>query len=100
MEKDLYYYRSHTKNNNEIKTFKYKNVEDVKSDLTNYINSLRDDYNYAYTSDVDLSELNRTIELSSNSVDSGKIIIINITYHETGYTINITKGLGNINFYK
>lgn len=99
-KRNLYYYRSYTKNNNEIKTFKYKNVEDVKSDLTNYINLLRDDYNYAYTSDVDLSELNRTIELSSNSVDSGKIIIINIKYYETGYTINITKGLGNINFYK
>lgn len=99
-KRNLYYYRSYTKNGNEIKVFKYKNVDDVKSDLTNYINELRDKYNYSYTSDVDLYDLDRTAELSANSVDMNKIIIININYNDSGYTIKITKGLGNINFQK
>ena len=99
-KRNLYYYRSSNKKTNEIKTFKYKNIEDVKSDLTKYIDELKNNYNYAYTSDIDLSDYNKTIELSSSSTDSDKIIIIDITYNENSYTIKITKGKGNINFYK
>ncbi|MBQ9023756.1 MAG: hypothetical protein IJ105_00875 [Bacilli bacterium] len=99
-KRNLYYYKSSNKNNNDIKVFKYRNIEDVKSDLTNYIDELKDNYNYAYTSDIDLSDNNGSIELSSNSVDIDKIIIINITYDKSSYVIKITKGKGNINFYK
>ena len=97
-KRNLYYYRSYKKDNNKIKVFKYKNVSDVKSDLTNYINELRDNYNYKYTSDVDLNS-DDSFELSNNSSESDQIIIINIKYTDTSYTIKITKGPGDIKIY-
>ena len=98
-KRNLYFYRSTEKDNNEVKIFKYKDVEDVKSDLSNYINELKDTYNYVYTTELDLNNYNDTFELSANSVDDGKIIIINISYTEDRYVIKITKGKGNLNFY-
>lgn len=97
-KRNLYYYRTYKSNNNRIKVYKYKNVADVKSDLSNYVNELKDNYNYKYTSDIDLNNSN-SFELSNNSIESGYIIIINIKYTDNSYTIKITKGKGNMTIY-
>lgn len=98
-KRNLYYYKGTNNKYSETKTFKYKNVENVKSDIYNYITELRENYNFAYTSNINLND-NEPIELSCNSVNSNKIIILKITFDDSSYIINITKGKGNINFYK
>ena len=82
------------------KVYKYKNVEDTKSDLSSYIKVLKNDYNYLYTTEVNLSKSKGKFQLGNNSVDSNKIIIITISYDKDSYTVKLTKGDGKINPYK
>ena len=95
-KRKLYSYRS---NSNSI-TLKYKNINNVKSDLSNYITVLKNDYDYIYTSNIDFSKDEGTLQLSTNSIEEDKIIIINIDYKNNEYKINIIKDKGKINFYK
>lgn len=98
-KRNLYYYSSYEENNSYIKEFRYKNIDNVKSDINNYINELRSNYNYLYTSNVDLTNDENSIELSTNSQDKNKIIILNIDYNKDSYIIKITKGPGKINIF-
>lgn len=99
-KRNLYYYKTSNKKYYKEKTYKYKNITDVKADLTNYIDELKNKYNYTYTSDIDLSDPKGNVQLSNTSIDNNMIIIIDIIYTDNSYTIKITKGKGNINYYK
>lgn len=99
-ERELYKYKSSDGDNYISKTYKYKNIKNPTSDITNYIDTLKNDYNYLYTSKIDLSKKEGKLQLGNNSVDSKKIIIVNITYDKDSYTITLTKGDGKINSYK
>ena len=99
-KRKLYYYKSYTKNNTPYKVLKYKNIKNTKSDLSTYINTLRDDYNFVLTSDMNLSKDNGSIQLCSNSVYKNKIIILNINYNKNKYSITISVNNGYINMLK
>ena len=93
-ERKLYYYKS----SNDTINLKYKNIENVTSDLNNYIDILTNEYNYVYTSPIDFSTNEGKIQISTNSVDNNKIIIIDIKYSIGNYEITITKGKGTLNY--
>ncbi|MBO6145864.1 MAG: hypothetical protein J6O62_03610 [Bacilli bacterium] len=82
------------------KIYKYKNIKDPKSDLSNYVDKLKNDYNYLYTSEINLKKSKGKFQLGNNSIDSNKILIIDFSYDKDSYTIKITKGDGKINSYK
>ena len=97
-KRKLYYYKSSNKDNTYIKIYKYKDIKNVKSDLNNYIEFLHDNNDYAYTSDIDLKKDTGFIQLSTNSIESKKIISIQINYSKNEYEIIITKAYGSINY--
>jgi len=98
-QKNLYYYKTKKENNIITKTYKFKNVKNVKSDISNYIKELKDNYGYVYTSKIDLNKNTNKLEISANSNDINNIIIVNISYNKNSYIINISKGKGKINLY-
>ncbi len=98
-KRKLYKYKATEKDKIYTNIYKYKNIENVKSDLSKYTRELRDNYNYIYTSNIDFTNDNGEISLSTNSVDKDSIIIIKITYSKDKYEINITKGKGNIKYF-
>ena len=97
-KRNLYFYKYNNNNEKTIKVYKYKNITDVKSDLSNYIIELKKNY-YTNTSDYDLNDDKGTIQLTGSSVDENKIIIVDIEYSKEWYSIKITKGIGTINYY-
>lgn len=97
-KRNLYFYKSNKNNDRTKKVYKYKNINDVKSDLSNYILELKKNY-YTNTSDYDLNEDKGKIQLTGSSIDENKIIIIDIEYSKEWYSIKITKGTGTINYY-
>ena len=99
-KRNLYKYKFYKKNNITTNLYKYKNIKNSIYDLSNYIDLLKQDYNYVYTSDIDLSKEKGNFQLSSNSIENNKIIIINVSYDKNSYNIKIDKGYGKINTYK
>lgn len=97
-KRKLYYYKSNNTNDTYIKTYKYKDIDNVKSDINNYIDYLHDNNNYVYTSDLDFKNDTGSVQLSTNSIDSKKIISIQINYNKNEYEIIITKAYGSINY--
>ena len=93
----MYYYKSYIKDSVPYKVLKYKDIYDTKSDLTTYIKTLKDDYNFVSTSDIDLSKDDGSIQLCSSSVFEGEIIVLNIEYNRDKYSITISKNKGYIN---
>ena len=81
------------------KEYQYVDIKDTRSDIDKYIEQLRKD-NYISTSNIDLTRRSSTIELATYSIDSTKIIIINISYDLNSYTITIKKGPGSIQPYE
>ena len=53
-KRKLYYYKAYTNGNNDIKIFRYKNVTGTKYDINDYIKVLKDNYNFVYTSNINL----------------------------------------------
>ena len=99
-KRKLYKYKSYTKDEIDTKEYSYKNIDNLKSDLSKYTQELRDNYNFVYTSDIDFTEDNGEISLSTNSVDNGEIIIMKIIYKNNKFEINISKGKGTIKVYE
>lgn len=99
-KRKLYKYKTTEKNEVHTNLYKYKNIKNVKSDLSKYTQELKDNYNYIYTSDADFSNNEGKISLSSNSIDKDEIIIINITYSNDKYEIKISKGKGKIKVFE
>lgn len=99
-KRKLYEYKITEKNGIYTKIYKYKNIQNLKSDLSKYTQELKDNYNYIYTSDIDFTNDTGEISLSTNSIDKNEIIIIKITYSNNKYEINISKGKGNIKVFE
>lgn len=99
-ERKLYKYKTYNKDNVNFKLYKYRNIKNPASDISKYILELKDNYNFIYTSDVNLSNNNGIIELSTNSIDNNKIIIIKILYDNNSYDIELSKGNGKINIFQ
>lgn len=97
-KRKLYYYKNYTNSENDTKIFKYKNAIGAKYDINDYINFLKEKYNFVYTSNINLNSDDGKIQLSKDSVDDNEIIIMDITYNKDSYEIKITKGLGKLNF--
>ncbi len=95
----LYSYKSLKNNGIKTKIYKYKNIKNTSSDLSKYILELKNNYNFVYTSNIDLSKNNGEISLSSKSLDADNIIILKITYDNNSYEINISKGKGILQNY-
>lgn len=99
-KRKLSIYRAFSDNGIEKYKYKYVSIKNVSSDLSKFTSELKENYNFAYTSDIDLSKDEGTVELSKNSVDKDKIIIIEINYNKNKYEIIISKGEGKINIYE
>ena len=97
-KRKLYYYKTYTDGNNDVKIFRYKNVIGAKYDINDYINFLKEKYNFVYTSNINLNSDDGRLQLSKDSVDDNEIIIMDITYEKNSYEIKITKGIGKLNF--
>lgn len=80
------------------KEYRYTNVSNTKSDISKYIEELKNN-NFVNTTDIDLSKDNSTISLASSSVDTGNIIIITISYNLDSYIVTLKKGKGSIQPY-
>lgn len=99
-KRKLYSFKNFDDNNKIVYIYKYKDINNPKSDLSNYIDTLKNDYNYYYTSDINLTLSKGTFQLSNNSMSENMIIIIDISYDKDSYEIKITKAHGTINTYK
>ncbi len=77
------------------KKYKYTNIKDVKSDIDNYINELKNN-NFINTTSIDLSKENGLISFATLSSDKEYIIILNITYNTNSYIIELKKGIGTL----
>lgn len=80
------------------KKMEYKS-DSVQDDLMEYTYYLRTDGEFNLTQNMDLTVVSSTIELSKNSVDDGKIIMMTIEYNPFGYIITIQKGEGTLTVY-
>lgn len=99
-KRELSSYKNLEGDNITTKIYKYKNISNPKSDLSDYVNKLKSDYGYLYTSEINLTKSKGKFQLGNNSIDSKKIIIMDFSYNKNSYTIKITKGDGKINPYK
>lgn len=85
---------------NGIVTKKIKYASDnVQDDLLKYTQYLRNECGFVLTKDMNLSVIPSIIELSKISNDSGKLIMMTISYDPFGYTIIIQKGEGTLTLY-
>ena len=82
---------SDNKNNITTRIMEYKSVN-VKEDLTKYIEYLTNEAGFILTKDVNLENLPSKIELSKDSEDEGKIIMVELESEDFGYKIMIQKG--------
>lgn len=90
---------SSSKSNNIIaKQYKYINISNSKSDISRYVQELRNN-NFVNTTDIDLSKDKDEISLATSSVDSDNIIIVTISYNLDYYIITLKKGKGSIQPY-
>lgn len=86
-----------TGTNNGVAYKEYKYASDtVSADLVAYLNVLMDDYGYLGLIDFNVTEIPGTGRLAGESKDSGKIIVIELDYTNSGYTIRISKGDGTL----
>lgn len=99
-KRKLYKFKSYKKDEIDTKIYSYKNIKNLKSDLSKYTQELRDNYNFVYTSNIDFTKDDGKISLSTNSVDNGEIIIMKIIYKNNKFEINISKGKGTIKVYE
>lgn len=75
----------------------YKYASDsVTQDLIAYIQELLNNQGFLGISDFDVSVIPGSGQIAKASKDSGKIIIMQLDYTSTGYTITISKGEGTL----
>jgi len=77
-----------------VGTFVYKDVEDVQKDLLEYVNYLRNREGFSVTVAYDLSASSGSFQLAKPSVEEGKVIILDVDYTKTGFSLVFTKGEG------
>ncbi|MCL1913537.1 MAG: hypothetical protein FWG10_06625 [Eubacteriaceae bacterium] len=65
-------------------------------DLLKYTNRLTSIEDFVFTTEFNPTASQGSIQLATDSVDNGKIILIDFDYGDTGYTITIRKGKGTL----
>ena len=91
-KRDVTSVSSSTSNGVSTKEITYK-------DLLTYTQYLRSEGGFVLTKDMNLNVSPSTVQLGKESVESGKIILLTISYDSLGYTISIQKGAGTLNRY-
>ncbi len=81
-----------------VKEITYKS-NTVQQDLITYTQYLRNEGGFKLTKDMNLTISPSTVYLAKQSVESGKIILMNIEYDDLGYKIIMKKGVGTLNAY-
>lgn len=76
------------------KTISYTDVESPTDDLTEYVTYLLDNEDFGVTEEYNPDVIPGSTQLAKESVDDGKIIILDIEYDQGGYTLVFTKGKG------
>ncbi len=91
-------FSSSIKNGITSKEYRYKNVQNTRSDINLYIKELVKN-EFINTTNIDLSDTSDKIKLAKKSIENNKIILVTISYNEHNYTIKIEKGKGSIQPY-
>lgn len=86
---------SGTSNGVAYKEYKYASAT-VSDDLIAYLNVLLNDHGYLGLTDFNVTEIPGSGQIAAESGESGKIIIIDLSYTSSGYTIKISKGEGTL----
>lgn len=86
-------------NGNTTKKYQYVKIDNVQSDLNEYITEIQK-RNFVNTTAYDLSKESDTIKFACESLEKDKIIIMTITYTNNSYTIELQKGKGTLNLYR
>lgn len=68
----------------------------VKEDMVSYHNALYEDYHWSNLTDVDVSQTIGSFQMGTNSVEEGKILLIQLDFDQQGYTVRVQKGPGTI----
>lgn len=71
----------------------------VQEDLSEYIKYLKSNEQFYLLKEMDLSILPGTIQIAKESIEENQIIIMDIEYDSSGYTIKIRKGEGTLTIY-
>ena len=69
--------------------------ETAAEDLSVYLSGIAEN-GWTPTTDIDLANIPGTAQLAIESKDSGKVIVIDVTYDQSGYTIKLTKRDGTL----
>jgi hypothetical protein len=79
------------------KVIVYNVTANQNADMTTYIRALHDNYGFIHIKDNDFSgPVGVDIELAKKSVEDGYIIIVQIDYDHSGYTIAFTRIKGEL----
>lgn len=89
---------SGTSNGIKYKEYTYQ-TDSTFDDLLAYVTALMNDYDWMAIEDYNLNDPTGTVKLAIESADSGKILIMTITYKANEYTIRIEKGDGTLTRY-
>lgn len=79
--------------------YTYTDIANVNQDIYSYIMYLMSKNGFINTTDYDLSRATGSLQLGASSVESGKVVLIDIDYSLKTYTITITKGEGALTIY-
>ena len=93
-EREVTGIESSAKNGAIKKLYTYASAS-VFDDLLEYIKALMDE-GWVVTEDIDLNITPGSGQLALHSVDEGKIVLLNFTYDNDGYTIDLIKDKGTI----
>jgi len=78
------------------KVISYNDTQSIQQDLADYAAYLQNSEGFIVTGAYDFNVASGTAQLAKLSVDSGQIIILDITYDQTGFTLTFTKGAGTL----
>jgi hypothetical protein len=86
-----------TANGAQYKEYKYESST-VSADLIGYIINDLVQNGWIALVDFDLNDVPGTGQIATESKDEGKILVMDITYENSGYTIRITKSEGTLTY--
>ena len=76
----------------------YKVEDDQGGDLQEYAEALIDDFNFLSVNGFDFSESRgKGIQFAKESKEEDFVVLLNIDYNSSGYTLTITRGEGTLN---
>jgi len=79
------------------KTWDYTYESDtVSDDLEQYLNTLRNTYDYVLITDMDLTQVTGAVSLAAESVDDGLIIVLDCNWDGSGYKLAFSKFEGTL----